>query len=150
MYITGIEPTQVDDAATFLVGQLGQTSDGKTYKYLQYSDGTGNLDAAGGDVVFYSGATGYDTGTVTVDATDAVGVGAGVAQTAMTDGQFGWFQVRGFATLSTALTGGADGNALTAVGAGDRTLDVSALVTDHICAIALDASAQQIYCDFPL
>jgi len=58
-------------------------------------------------------------------------------------------QIKGPATLTIALTAGADGNALTPVGAGDGTLDVSALVTDHICAIADDVSAQEIICDFP-
>ena len=58
-------------------------------------------------------------------------------------------QVTGPATLTTALTAGADGNALTPVGSTDGTLDVSALVTDHICAIAVDASAKIVMCCFP-
>ena len=67
----------------------------------------------------------------------------------MTDGQFGWFQIKGVATLTIALTAGADGNALTAVGADDGTLDVSGAVTDCVCAFAGDASDNEIICAFP-
>ena len=62
---------------------------------------------------------------------------------------FGWVQIKGPATLALALTAGADGNALTAPGATDGTLDVAALVTDAICAYAADASAKKIVCMFP-
>jgi len=51
--------------------------------------------------------------------------------------------------LTIALTAGADGNALTAVGAGDGTLDVSAAVTDAVCAYAGDHSDNEIICAFP-
>ena len=61
------------------------------------------------------------------------------------DGEYGWIQIEGKATLTTAHLAGADGNAMTAVGATtDGTLDVSALVTDAICAIAVDASAKTV------
>ena len=53
------------------------------------------------------------------------------------------------AALTTALTAGADGNALTAVGATDGTIDVSALVTDFICAVAIDASAKIVFLTCP-
>jgi hypothetical protein len=59
-------------------------------------------------------------------------------------GEYCWIQVQGPATLTTALTAGADGNALTPVGATDGTLDVSNAVTDHVCAIAVDASAKKV------
>lgn len=77
-------------------------------------------------------------------------VGAGVLQMPLDDGECGWIQIAGIATLTIALTAGADGNALTLVGADDGTLDVAALVTDHICAIADDASAMEIVCCFPM
>ena len=51
--------------------------------------------------------------------------------------------------LTTALTAGADGNALTPVGSTDGTLDVSAAVTDHIAAIAVDASAKIVFVTCP-
>ena len=68
----------------------------------------------------------------------------------MTDGQYGWFQVTGVATLTIALTAGADGDPLCPTGAADGTLDVSAAVTDNICAIAGDISDKEIICTFPL
>jgi hypothetical protein len=76
-------------------------------------------------------------------------VGAGVLQAVIATGEYGWVQTKGPATLTTALTAGADGNALTAVGATDGTLDVSALVTDAVVAYAIDASAKIVMCDFP-
>jgi type 1 fimbria pilin len=68
----------------------------------------------------------------------------------MTDGQYGWFQVTGAATLTIALTAGADGDPLTPTGSADGTLDVSADVTDNVCAIAGDISDKEIICMFPL
>jgi hypothetical protein len=76
-------------------------------------------------------------------------VGAGVLLSAPGDGEYCWIQTRGPATLTTALTAGADGNALTPVGSTDGTLDVSAAVTDHICAIAIDASAKIVMVTCP-
>jgi hypothetical protein len=126
--------------------------DGKVYKFVKYNEGAGSVAAAAGNVAFYYGVSGASAGAtteVTSDATDSIGVGAGVLQAAIPDGDYGWVQIKGPATLTTALTAGADGNALTAVGAGDGTLDVSALVTDAIVAYAVDASAKIIFCDFP-
>jgi hypothetical protein len=152
MYIAGIDETRVDanaDGPAFGLGQIGQNSDGKVYKYVQYDTGAGAVAAVSGQVAYYYLASGYDANIVTSDVSDSVGIGAGVLFSAPTDGDYCWIQIKGPATLSLALTAGADGNALTAIGAGDGTLDVSALVTDHICAIADDASAFEIVCDFP-
>ena len=68
----------------------------------------------------------------------------------MTDGQFGWIQISGPATLTIALTAGADGAPLTPTGSADGTLDVTTASTDHICAIAGDISDKEIICTFPL
>jgi hypothetical protein len=89
------------------------------------------------------------TTKVTSDLSDSAGVGAGVLQAVIADEGYGWIQISGVATLTPALTAGADGNALTPVGATDGTLDVSALVTDHICAIAVDASAKIVLLTCP-
>jgi hypothetical protein len=87
---------------------------------------------------------------VTSDLSDSIEIGAGVIQAVMTDGQYGWFQVSGVATLTIALTAGADGDPLTPTGAADGTLDVSGAVTDNVCAIAGDISDKEIICTFPL
>lgn len=123
----------------------------KVYKYVSYNQGAGAVAAVAGNVAYYHGDDSYtaSVANVTSDLSDSANLGAGVLMSAIPHGSFGWIQIKGVATLTTALTAGADGNALTAVGATDGTLDVSAAVTDHVCAIALDASAKIVLCDFP-
>lgn len=147
-YITGILTSRVDTSQEWALGTIGQTSDGKLYKYMQWDDGSAAA-AVAGEVAYYYLLDGYKTNIVTSDLSDSVEIGAGVIQAVMTDGQFGWFQIRGAATLTIALTAGADGDPLTPTGAGDGTLDVSAAVTDNVCAIAGDASDNEIVCCFP-
>ena len=133
----------------FGLGDLYAANDGRIYKFVLFSDGTGNVAAVAGNVCYYVAETGAETWTVTSDLSDGNGIGAGVFQSVPADGEYCWIQIKGPATLTTALTAGADGNALTAVGATDGTLDVSALVTDVIVAYAIDASAKKVICDFP-
>jgi hypothetical protein len=127
--------------------------DGKEYRYYKFNNGAGNVAAVVGNFAYFyavSGASAGQTTEVTMDVTDSGGVGAGVFQAVLTDGYWGWFQTRGVATLTTAHTAGADGNALTAVGAGaDGALDVSALVSDYICAVAIDADAKIVMLTCP-
>lgn len=149
MYNIGIDPTVVSDTPEFGVGQLGATQDGKVYKYVQYDTGAGGVAAVSGNVAYYYTLDGYKSGQVTSDLSDSVEVGAGVLQSAPTDGQYCWVQIKGAATLTTALTAGADGDPLTPTGASDGTLDVSASATDNVCAIAGDISDKEIICDFP-
>ena len=147
-YITGILTSRVDTSQEWALGTIGQTSDGKLYKYMQWDDGSAAA-AVAGEVAYYYTLDGYKNNQVTSDLSDSVEIGAGVIQAVMTDGQFGWFQIRGAATLTIALTAGADGDPLTPTGAADGTLDVSADVTDNVCAIAGDASDNEIVCCFP-
>lgn len=129
-----------------------EDGNGKVYKFVQYDTGAGPVAAVIGNVCYLYAVSGVSAGQhniVTSDLSDSAGVGAGVLMAAPADGEYCWIQVKGVATLTTALTAGADGNALTPVGATDGTLDVSALVTDSICAYAVDASAKIIMCDFP-
>ena len=149
-YIIGMDVTTVDTVAGYALGSIGQTSDGKMYKYLQYKEGTAAVDGVAGEVAYYYTLDGYKLNQCTSDLSDSVEIGAGVLQAVMSDGEYGWLQLKGAATLTIALTAGADGDPLTPTGAGDGTLDVSALVTDNICAIAGDISDLEIICDFPL
>lgn len=157
MYIIGMDLTKVKtstEGPEFRLGTLGTTSAGKTYKYVKFNNGVGDVASVAGNVAYYYGVSGdavtggYENNEVTMDLTDGY-MGAGVFQAVIADGGFGWLQVRGAATLTTALTAGADGNALTHVGTTDGTLDVSALVTDAIVAFATDISAKKIVCMFP-
>lgn len=134
------------------VGDHFAGNEGKVYKFVQYDTGAGGVAAVAGNVCYYYAPGGTSAGATTVvtsDLSDSAGLGAGVLQAAPADAEYCWIQIKGAATLTTALTAGADGNALTVVGATDGTLDVSGLVTDAVVAYAVDASAKIIMCDFP-
>jgi len=150
--VLGIDVTSVSDTAEFLLGQHGAVvgSPTKLYKYVQYDTGSAGAAAVAGEVSYYYTLDGYKNNVVTSDLSDSVEIGAGVLQAVMTDGQFGWIQISGPATLTIALTAGADGDPLTPTGSADGTLDVSADVTDNVCAIAGDISDKEIICTFPL
>jgi hypothetical protein len=128
----------------------------KVYKWVKFNNGAGNVASVAGNVAYYYGVggdaadgDGYELSIVTMDRTDAF-MTAGVFQAIIADGSYGWIQIKGPATLTTALTAGADGQALTHIGAGaDGTLDVSALVTDQVAAIATDISAKLVALDCP-
>lgn len=150
-YLAGAVLDRTSASPEFNPGTVLRTSNGKAYKYVKYNNGQA-VTAVAGNVVYYHAASGASAGEiteVTMDLSDSAGLGAGVLQAVIADGSYGWIQIRGPATLTTALTAGADGNALTAVGATDGTLDVSALVTDAVVAFAVDASAKIVMCMFP-
>jgi hypothetical protein len=152
MYLSGIDPTKVSATDDFGVGMVG-TSGGspfKLYKWVQYDTASGSVAAVSGNVAYYYTLDGYKLNQVTSDLSDSVEIGAGVLQSAPTDGQYCWVQIKGPATLNTALTAGADGDPLTPAGATDGTLDVAAAVTDNVCAIAGDISDLEVVCDFPM
>lgn len=125
----------------------------KVYKYVQYTTGAGPVAAVAGNICYYTkddvAGEGYENHRVTSDLSDSYNLGAGVLQSAPSDEYYCWIQIKGYAVITPALTAGADGNALTAVGTTDGTLDVSAAVTDTIVAYAADATAKKIICDFP-
>lgn len=125
----------------------------KVYKYVKYDVGAGSVAAVAGNICYYTkddvANKGYENHVVTSDLSDSYNLGAGVLMAAIPDAYFGWIQIRGYALITPALTAGADGNALTAVGATDGTLDVSAAVTDAIVAFAADVTAKKIICMFP-
>jgi len=151
-YQIGVDLTAIDSTPAFKLGELAQQDTGKVYKYVKYEAATAATAGVAGEVAYYATvAVGDATGTiVTSDLSDSDEVGAGVLQAALTDGAYGWVQVKGIATLTIALTAGADGDNLTPTGAGDGTLDVNvATAADtNICATAIDASANIIMCKF--
>lgn len=156
MNIIGLDKTKVrtsSEGAEFEVGTIGRVDEtGFLYKYVKYNQGAGTVAAVAGNFCYYYAASGASAGEyteVTSDLSDSAGVGAGVLQAVIANGGYGWIQITGYAVLTTALTAGADGNALTPVGSTDGTLDVSAAVTDHICAIAIDASAKKVFLQCP-
>jgi hypothetical protein len=154
-YIAGMDLFEVKTQAEgpeFALGTIGQGFDGKKYKYVQYNGGAGSVAAVAGNVAYYLATGGVSAGQITIvtsDLSDSAGLGAGVLQAVIPTLGYGWVQITGPATITPALTAGGDGQALTAVGATDGTLDVSAAVTDAVVAYAVDASAKIIMCRFP-
>jgi hypothetical protein len=159
MNVIGMNLTEVRTSAQgpeFALGTVGRDDgSGYLYKYVQYDTGAGSVAAVAGNFCYYYTPTGgestWSRNIVSSDLSDCTtNIGAGVLQAVIADGGYGWIQVTGYAVLTTALAAGADGNALTAVGATDGTLDVSALVSDYICAVAYDASAKKVFLTCPL
>ena len=148
----GIDVTAQSTTPEFIPGQLGVVTDSngtKIYKYLKYDDASAAVDGVAGEVAYYYTLDGYKNHVCTSDLSDSVEIGAGVIQANIATETYGWFQIKGAATLSIALTAGADGDPLTPTGSADGTLDVSSAATDNVCAIAGDISDKEIICDFP-
>jgi hypothetical protein len=151
--ILGIDVTAQSTTPEFVPGSLGAVTDSngtKLYKYLKYDDASAGVSGVLGEVAYYHTLDGYKLHTCTSDLSDSIEIGAGVIQATIATETYGWFQIKGAATLSIALTAGADGDPLTPSGSADGTLDVSGAVTDNVCAIAGDISDKEIICDFPM
>ena len=149
--VLGIDVTAQSTTPEFIPGQLGVVTGStgtKIYKYLKYDDASAAVDGVAGEVAYYHTLDGYKNHTCTSDLSDSVEIGAGVIQANIATETFGWFQIKGAATLTIALTAGADGDPLTPTGSADGTLDVSSAATDNVCAIAGDISDKEIICDF--
>ena len=150
--VLGIDVTAQSTTPEFIPGQLGAVTDStgtKIYKYLKYDDATAAVSGVAGEVAYYYTLDGYKNNVCTSDLSDSIEIGAGVIQATIATDTYGWFQIKGAATLTIALTAGADGDPLTPTGSADGTLDVATAATDHICAIAGDISDKEIICDFP-
>lgn len=141
--------TEVSSNKLFPLGTHYEAPNGNIFKYVQYKEGTAATDGVAGEVAYYYTLDGYKNNQVSSDLSDSIELGAGVLQAVMSEDQYGWIQIKGPATLTIALTAGADGDPLTPTGSADGTLDVTGLVTDHVCAYAGDISDQEIVCDFP-
>ncbi len=139
--------TDVSDTDKEGVGAL-RVEGNKTYKWVKYDDGSANLAAAVGDVVGYK-TGGYATQTVTSDASDCDGIGAGVLMAAPADGQFCWIQIKGQATCSTAFVGPpVAGNGLK-FSVSDRAFNVGAAATDTIVAACTHVVNKTVILDCP-
>lgn len=136
--------TAMDTSAKEELGTIRHEGN-KTYKYV-------NFDAAGaaatvaivaGDIVYYDD---YVNSKVHADfSASEANLVAGQAQAAWAGVSgspvYGWIQIEGLsAVLPTNVVAGAAGNKLTGVGTADKTLDVSALVSDQHAAILLVAT----------
>ena len=123
----GLDLTAVDTTAEFKLGtvmsNIGADGPMKAYKYVKWTDGSAAA-AVIGEVAYYHAAGGSQDTLVSSDVSESVNIGAGVIQSLLTEGTYGWLQV--------------------------GTLDVSGAVTDYVCAVADDISAKEIICCFPV
>ena len=123
----------------------------KTYKYVKYNQGVGTVAAVAGNMTAYKSDVSYGPAAAEVssDVSDSLTVPAGMLMSAIPHGSFGWIQIKGIATLNTALVSGADGNALVMSATTDGTLKVAAAVTEVVAGAAIDASAKIVALDCP-
>lgn len=134
------------------IGDIYVTHDNKTYRFGRYLGGAGAIAAVAGNMAYIYAPGGVSTGVFndfTSDLSDSAEIGAGMLCAAIPSGDYGWIQVKGLATLNTALTAGGDGDPLTPTGSTDGTLDVVAAFTDPVCAYAVDASAKIVVLNCP-
>lgn len=123
--VLGIDVTAQSTTPEFVPGSLGAVTDSngtKIYKYLKYDDASAGVSGVAGEVAYYHTLDGYKLHTCTSDLSDSIEIGAGVIQATIATEVYGWFQIKGHALLTIALTAGADGDPLTPTGAGDGTL----------------------------
>ena len=157
----GIDVTQTYSAAALTgansgkvpkVGDLYESYDNKTYRFVKYNQGAGAIAAVANNVVGFYAPGGTSTGVfneVTSDVSDTAGLGAGVLAGAPGNGEYGWIQVSGPATLNTALVSGASGQPLVLSSTTDGTLKVAGALTDSVVAYAILAASKIVMCSFP-
>ncbi|MDG4908428.1 hypothetical protein P9228_18545 [Mesorhizobium sp. WSM4898] len=134
------------------VGDLYESYDNKTYRFVKYNQGAGAIAAVANNVVGFYAPGGVSTGVyneVTSDVSDTAGLGAGVLAGAPGNGEYGWIQVSGPATLNTALVSGASGQPLVLSSTTDGTLKVAGALTDSVVAYAILAASKIVMCSFP-
>lgn len=162
-YIVGFDLDRVDSSAEFAPGTVAQDEDGQVYKYVKLDNTTATVAGVAGDVVAYAAATGHSTSTVVTDFTDADAkpVGAGVLMATVagltTAAEYVWVKIKGTSTINLALAGTpADGDELMA-STTDKTLTLrtyagttpAITAAGALVAVAADASAKLVVCDFP-
>ncbi len=134
----------IDTTAKEVLGILRYEGN-KVYKYVQILNSVTTAGAVGNGVVYFA-ATGYAANRVCVryadgDATMPVmagvlaGAPAGVAGTA----EYGWIQIKGPATLTTAVTSGVAGQTFKATATND-TETITTLVTDNAAGISTNGT----------
>jgi len=119
--------TEANDATD--LNQVGtimeDASNGKAYRYVQVEDGA----LAANDVVEYANATGTE---VSKDVSGGSVVGrqfAGVAVNTLTDGYYGWVQVKGLATCKVAANTAVLAGARVVTGSADGVVSTQAATT---------------------
>ena len=133
--------------------------DGKLYKWVKFDNGAGDVAAVANQVCCYVVDSGYFASTVTSD-TSVGGIVAGIFTSVIADGEYGWIQIKGAATLAIAIESSNDGSPAAAadddplcIGDADGTLRRQNTVIDaaaervYDCAHAADASEKEVVLD---
>ena len=139
--IKTIFQTKIDETSDTDIEEIGtiRWEGEKVYKWVKGVLST-TMPRYGSVAAYYDDD--YDDSLVTSNYADSDNLGAGVWQANFTNSQhYGWIQIKGPCVIPGAVTDGAAGNAMTIVGAGNRTLDVMASVTSYPVATLLDATA---------
>jgi hypothetical protein len=100
--------TNIDTVQEFPVHTIRE-EDGKTYRYVKFDNGAGNVAAVAGNLCYWTATS----GTVTSDESDS-SIPAGIFMAVLTDGSWGWIQTRGLATVNNEGTDIALGAAMIA------------------------------------
>jgi len=153
--LTAVETTDKEGVGTL------RWEGNKVYKWVKFQNTTATVAGVSGDVVAYGAATGAENSLVVNDRDDADAkpIGAGALQAAVTGtagtAYYCWIQIKGPATLSTALGGSAgDGDTLMA-GSTDKAVtkflndDATETNDGHPIGVANDASAKKVVLDCP-
>jgi hypothetical protein len=132
-------------AAEALPQQVGTIREdlNAVYKYVEF---TGTTTIAVGDFLCYVLADDTDIPLYRVDGANTA-LGAGVAMAAVASGtiQYGWIQIEGPATLSTALAGSpAAGDELTTNGETAPAVGKRTAANQQTVAIAANVAAKQV------
>ncbi len=109
MYLSGIDPTQVDTVQTQGLGQVGWNmtpAGAKGYMYVLVGSGGFTGDGYVVDIDGSSFSAVQSTTTTTAPGTGA-GKAVGVARAAATAGQYAWVQVYGAGTVRVAASAAA-------------------------------------------
>ena len=156
VFATGLTEIRMNPTQTTLAEQIGtiRMENNAVYKYVAFSGAT---VIAAGDVLCYV-ASGSDGSAVKVDSANT-NLAAGVAMAALAAGTIasgalyyatGWIQIKGLATLSTALAGSpAAGDALTTNDASAPAVTLVNSAEEQACCYAYDVSGKKVLCDFP-
>ena len=89
-FASGVELTRVDSSAEFALGQVVTTADGKTFKYITYSEEAAAVDGVAGEVAYFVADNGIMASDVTSDLSASDEIGAGVLQAALSDNEVGY------------------------------------------------------------
>jgi hypothetical protein len=144
---------QLRNGNTPKLGDVYHAANGNVYRFVHYQGGAGSVAGVADKAVYIFATSAASTGAtteVTMDLTDALPNNlAGILMAAAADQEYCWIHTRGFHTLATTLTSGADGAALGPGGADGACSHVettsSATATKVQNGQVVDASAKIVF-----